>query len=125
MDTKTISNLGKYALNAMAQVKHYGWNPELCTDEIKRCYDKIMKHIKDNKLIDMKTLTKADAYELGFTKWEEEQPDFLLIPIWLYDAIPDGTEIYSFTGEKRIKGKDEIDLDVRFGCIAYGIKIHE
>lgn len=72
----------------------------------------IGKHITD--------LSKEELIELGFKKWDEDMPDLLLIPLWIYDLIPDGTELTSISNTKSIKGKDEIDLDVRFGCIAYG-----
>lgn len=40
-----------------------------------------------------------------------------------FEQIPDGTELECImAGEKAIKGKDYIDLDTRFGHIAYGVK---
>jgi len=53
--------------------------------------------------------------------WNEE--------LWLftpkeYEQLPDGTELYSvMSGDKiKIKGKDYIDMDTRWGHIAYGVK---
>lgn len=53
--------------------------------------------------------------------WNEE--------LWLftpeeYKQLPDGIELYSvMSGDKiKIKGKDYIDMDTRWGHIAYGVK---
>ena len=40
-----------------------------------------------------------------------------------FDQLPDGTELYSIMKDKTvIKGKDYIDMDTRFGYLAYGVK---
>ena len=39
-----------------------------------------------------------------------------------FDELPDGTELYSITGRRVIKGVDEINQDTRNGCLAYGLK---
>ena len=48
--------------------------------------------------------------------------------LWLftpeeYEQLPDGIELYSImSGDKPVvKGKDNIDMDTRFGHIAYGV----
>jgi len=46
--------------------------------------------------------------------------------LWLftpeeYNRIPDGTVLTSISGERVTKGTDYIDMDTRFGHIAYGI----
>ena len=45
--------------------------------------------------------------------------------VWLitpeqFVQLPDGTELTSIRGEKKIKGKDDIDQDIRFGYLAFG-----
>lgn len=39
-----------------------------------------------------------------------------------FALLPDGMEFESISGVKRIKGKDYIDDDVRFGHMAYGVR---
>ncbi len=40
-----------------------------------------------------------------------------------FEQLPDGTELYSIMGEGPVvKGKDKIDMDTRFGHIAYGVE---
>ncbi len=38
-----------------------------------------------------------------------------------FAALPDGTLLISISGEEKIKGRDDIDLDTRFGRIAWGL----
>ena len=47
--------------------------------------------------------------------------------LWLftpeeYNRLPNGTVLTSIMGETVTKGTDYIDMDTRFGHIAYGIK---
>jgi len=68
-----------------------------------------------NKLTDMeKTL-------LGFSMWDENGPR--LIPLWAFNYIADGEELTAIDGDKVVKGKDDIDLDVRCSCIAFGFSL--
>lgn len=38
-----------------------------------------------------------------------------------FAALPDGTLLISISGEEKVKGRDDIDLDTRFGRIAWGL----
>lgn len=38
-----------------------------------------------------------------------------------FDRIPDGTVLISINGDSKIKGVDYIDMDTRFGHIAWGV----
>ena len=54
-------------------------------------------------------------------EWEEEDS------LWLFtkeefDQLPDGIELTSISGDQCVKGKDYIDMDIRFGYMAYGVK---
>ena len=39
-----------------------------------------------------------------------------------YEQLPDGIELTCIDGDTVVKGKDYIDMDIRFGNIAYGVK---
>jgi hypothetical protein len=52
--------------------------------------------------------------------WSEESNLYLFTPEE-YEQLPDGIELACIDDEKAIKGKDFIDLDTRFGYIAYGV----
>lgn len=45
-----------------------------------------------------------------------------LIPLYLYPSLPIGINLTSIGGEKIVFNGSNIDTDVIFGCIAYGIK---
>ena len=52
-------------------------------------------------------------------KWNET--------LWLFtkeefNKLPDGFELTDIMGGKAIKGKDYVDMDTRFGHLAYGVK---
>lgn len=68
------------------------------------------------------TLTKDKAEKLGFRRWSEDTPIYL-IPGCFMDILPDGLVLTSIMGEKKIVGKDYIDADTRGGLLAYGITI--
>ena len=56
---------------------------------------------------------------LGFGSWDGA---LTLIPLWAYNLIADGETLTSISDSTEVVGVDDIDLDVRFGCIAYGFK---
>jgi hypothetical protein len=39
-----------------------------------------------------------------------------------FNKLPDGLELESINGDKKVKGVDNIDMDTRFGYIAWGVK---
>lgn len=45
-----------------------------------------------------------------------------LIPLYLYPALPIGITLTSICGEERVFDGSNIDTDIRFGCMAWGIK---
>lgn len=51
-------------------------------------------------------------------KWDSE---LWLLTIEEFKRLPDGTRLKCIDDEYYVKGADIIDLDTRFGCIAYGL----
>ena len=59
-------------------------------------------------------------------KWKNEGENSLfLFNLDEFEKLPDGIELESIVGDKKIKGKDEIDMDTRAGYIAWGIRSPE
>lgn len=52
-------------------------------------------------------------------KWNDK---LWLFTIPEYEMLPDGFELKCINGGIRVKGKDDIDMDTRWDCIAYGIE---
>lgn len=47
--------------------------------------------------------------------------------LWLlsreeFHQLPDGTELISILGERKIKGQDSFNFDSRMGYLAYGVR---
>ncbi len=68
-------------------------------------------------LDELRALDSETLHSLGFKMWDEK---LRLIPLWAWNYIEDGCELVSVDGDKKIKGSDGIDLEVRFGAIAWG-----
>lgn len=113
--------------NKMAQSYLYeNWSDEFARKETRNAFDRFYKSLKRNsnkELIDFDELTAEEAKELRFGKWSEDS-DLYLIPLYLVPLIPLGTEFKNICGDKEIfNGLDSMDLDIRFGCTAWGIEI--
>jgi hypothetical protein len=50
--------------------------------------------------------------------WDE---NLMLFTPEEFDQLPDGVELISIMGDSKVKGKDKIDMDTRFGHIAWGV----
>ncbi len=46
-----------------------------------------------------------------------------LIPLYLFPIIPIGLKVTCINGEEIVNDGHNLDNDIRFGCVAYGIKI--
>lgn len=119
--TSVMRNVGKILMNKIQMGLSYeNWSDELSYKEVKESYANIKEQLSEI-IGDITELSVDELKELGFKKWEEES-ELYLIPLWAFDLIPDGTVLESISDERAIKGKDEIDLDVRIGCIAWGFE---
>lgn len=119
-----ITNCLTWYANRVAETVQYSsWSDEFCRKEIKEAHDKLVEELK--KHIDFKIITRKEAVELRFGRWSDDTPNLYLIPLWLLPVIPVGTELTSISGEKIIYNGSNVDNDIRFGCIAYGIEIKE
>lgn len=107
-------------INMLATIKRIeSWDREKAYDFIAADYIQTMEQIKE-VIGDITKLSIADLKVLGFEKWEEES-DLYLVPLWIFNILPHGLVLTSIDGVERVKGKDEIDLTTRFGCIGWGI----
>lgn len=55
-------------------------------------------------------------------KWNSDPNGLVLFTKEEFDKLPDGMEFTSIGGVTAIKGKDYIDMNTRFGHLAYGVK---
>lgn len=104
-------------LNRAASVMNYNWDAEFSTSQIKEIPEITKKYSVDT--VDISQLTENQMIELGFGKWSEDNPMFL-IPLWLFPWLSEEIKTNDITGDSVLK-KSEMDTDQRFGCLAYGI----
>jgi len=72
------------------------------------------------KYLDVTKLTREEAVELRFCKWDEES-DLYLFPLWMVPLIPDGLIVTSISGKTFPFDSKTTDTDTRFGCVAFGL----
>lgn len=114
-----LRNCLTWLAQQVADISFHQPNPVRATEELTKAFNKALKHIKDNKLIDWNNLTVETAKELRFARWEEES-DLYLIPLWLYKAIPKDFPLISIGNEDLV---NPTDTETRYGALAYGVLI--
>lgn len=81
----------------------------------------VMRRARNRRvtIAELDALTDDELFALGFGNWDGA---LRLIPLWAWNYIANGEELTSISDTVKVKGRDEIDNDVRFGCIAWGWK---
>lgn len=120
MKPEIIHLLTWYA-NQIEMAYEYYHEPNAIYEEIKIARKRLLEALKD--LIDFNDLSKREAIELRFGKWSEEDPTLYLIPIWVFPILPVGTKLTCINGEDIVYDGHNVDNDVRFGCLAYGVRV--
>lgn len=73
------------------------------------------------KQIDPNDLTLEQLEDLGFGRWSDEST-LRLIPGWIFPFLSDTFVGASIMNEEaRELKRNEIDNDMRFGCLAFGV----
>lgn len=113
-------------INDLSQSYLYkNWDDGFSRIDSKNAFKKFYELLNKENIIDLNSLTKEEALQLKFDKWDDKS-DLYLIPLYMVPLIPKGTKLVCIDG-KTITFNDieDIDLDIRFGCISYGINIKE
>ena len=117
-----VQNAITWLGNKLAEGYLYkNWSNEFVRSEFDKAFDIFYKEM--TKDIDIATLTKEDLHELRFRKWDDES-DLMLVPLWMVPLIPDKMEVETIGGTKMMAGEAKKDIDIRFGCVAWGIYPH-
>lgn len=114
-DARTIlmAYMCHYARTGACFNKFKTWTRELFEDLIARG----TKDLAKVTLNDLIKVPLKDLEELGFRAWNENS-SLLLIPIYFVDALDQNEVVTDIDGNtSRIH---QIDLDVRYGLVAYG-----
>ena len=78
------------------------------------------------KTIDWHELTRDDFLTLGFMCCgyeEEDEYELWLVPLWLYDAIPDGFLLMDLNHNMFTFKRGQTPFEIFYGCMTYGIRI--
>lgn len=122
MKQEIINCLTWYANRVAETVQYKSWSDDFCRSEVRSATMDFLSELR--KHIDFSKLTREEAVALRFGKWDDER-DLYLIPLYLLPIVPVGTELTCINGQTVIYDGTNIDNDIRFGCIAWGIKISE
>ena len=141
LEDKVSETLGWLA-NQIACIQVYKkWDEEFKKESLNNAWQKVQEQFK--KDIDWNALTESQCKALHFGSWQSEELDkghltkeefdkkvskekntlgLRLIPLYLYPSLPIGITLTSIGGEERVFDGSNISTDVRFGCLAWGIK---
>lgn len=62
----------------------------------------------------------------GWRSWTTiDGVTLLLCPEDDFENVDDGTEMVSINGDRAIKGRDDVDDDICFGLLAYGVVVRK
>lgn len=115
---KEILNHLTWVVNQLAEEPVWG----KCVQKNSDTWDRFYKSLKNH--LDVTKLTREEAVELRFGKWDEDS-DLYLFPLWMVPLIPDGLMVTSISGEEFPFNPKTTDTDVRFGCVAFGLRFKE
>lgn len=124
---KALVNHFTLLVNKLSELNTYNWGANYKERKLKYAFDTFYKSLQkesNNHLVDLSRMTVETAKEMGLRKWDDNG-DLYLFPLWFMPLIPIGTEVTAINGEKIIYDGTNLDNDIRFGCIAYGIELKE
>lgn len=128
MDKDELYRVFRNVVNAIAPAHVYlGWADDTARGQVHETMGKLEEYLKDLN-IDWPSLGAADLRMLGFKAWEEPDAEgnvVMLAPLYLMPVFPSGLRVTAIDGDVLEIGKDELDHDIRFGCVPWGFKVKE
>ena len=115
---KEVTTTMSWLINTIS-INNYSKDIDIRISKNEKAINEFNESMK--KHLDFNNITIDDAKNLRFI----QRGNLWLIPLYLLPILPDGLELTRIDGSKVIVGKDYIDNDIRYGCIAYGIEIKE
>jgi hypothetical protein len=115
------------ASRAAQSAAYEGWSDTFARQEVREVWRSEGSKLQIT-IAQLKKLSAEELISLGFNLWDDGHR---LIPLWAFNFITDGEELVSISGDTRRKNSavtaareyehpEYTDLDVRFGCIAWG-----
>ena len=115
-----------WLVNRISESKAYAknWSDEFCLEDIRKAIDRYYSDDYVKEVFKLDNLTKERAKALRFGKWSDEQPDLYLFPLWFVLFLPYGTKVIGIGGNT-FEYSEETSLDIRFGCVAFGVELKQ
>ena len=124
MSTYNLLNraLLEIAASATMGAAYDSWSDEYCRKEVKEAWRGVGPFRKEPRrkvtVAELQALTETELNMLGFGNWNGH---IRLVPLWAFKTIADGETLISIDNTTAVVGQqDNIDTDVRGGCMAYG-----
>ena len=119
-DYEFLLNVRQGIVYRAAEVFCYRLASDFSYNRIKEIPDVFSKS-KCFRKVDPNEMTKEQLLDLGFQKWDEDS-GLMLIPLYIYPFLKDEIMCGSISDIcSRLIKVSEIDIDHRFGCLAYGV----
>lgn len=99
---------------AASAATYQSWSDKFCREECKMALD---KNAGTLTIADIRAIPKDKLWNFGFGNFDGK---LVLVPLYLYSMIKDGEELVDIFGDVVMKGRDVMDDDIRYGCLAYG-----
>lgn len=115
-----------WLVNRISESKAYAknWSDEFCLKDIRRAIERYYSDDFVKEVFTLDNLTKERAKALRFGEWSDEQPDLYLFPLWFVLFLPYGTKVIGIGGDT-FEYSEETDLDIRFGCVSFGVELKQ
>ena len=116
-----------WLVNRISESKAYAdsWSDEFCLKDIRQAIEKYYSEDYVKEVFTLDNLTRERAKNLRFGRWnEDEQSDLYLFPLWFVFFLPYGTKVIGIGGDT-FEYSEESDLDIRFGCVAFGVELKQ
>ena len=124
-----VNNTLKWIANKIACIQLYHWDEEYKKKSLNDAWQKVQEQFKEDIEEEISffqsELDKGHLTKEEFDKKVANERNTLglrLIPLYLYPSLPIGITLTSIGGEERVFDGSNIDTDIRFGCLAWGIK---
>ena len=123
------NGLLKLATSAAMGLHYTSWDDQTVRKELenaeKEMTEAAIKADRFNEFLANSTQEEIDALsELGFSRWDDPDDEgyqLRLIPLYAVSLLDPELEVTSIMDS--VKKLKDADTDIRFGCIAYGVKI--
>lgn len=116
-----------FVVNKVSEIVAYNkyWSKEFSIKELCERFEIYRNNEEVKNLFNINNLTKERAYYLRFGKYPNvKYPNLMLFPLWFALLLPYGTKVITINGDE-IEYTKDTDLDIRFGCVAFGINIKD